>query len=383
METRGRKRKFNRNIPAHIDQNKLPSNCYFEPKGAGHWYTTYQDDRGKKRRKRIAGMDALLSDLHKIIEAWNGIERDTFKWLSDLYFESPKYQSLKPRTQREYRMYFNTVSEFPTKVNKSLGLVPISRWDSFLVQKVVDKLSKSRGPTAARHAYSFIRLVFTWGKNRGHCANNPAMGIELPKEKKKQKLPSKLAYSKLLAHAKDKGTHKQKVAGSCAYYLWVVMELEYLCRMRGIECRHLTDASIKDDGLMIHRTKGSRDNLVLWNDRLKEAIEFSLAVREIIWKRLKKPYPIKAEARHIIVSYSGGKISSSGYHSAWQRFVNNAIKNEIITKDERFSLHDLKRKGVTDTEGNRHDKQEASGHRSSAMMDVYDKSIPRVKPASE
>ncbi|MGQ7248845.1 hypothetical protein ACUN9Y_16100 [Halomonas sp. V046] len=49
-----------------------------------------------------------------------------------------------------------------------------------------------------------------------------------------------------------------------------------------------------------------------------------------------------------------------------------AIEEEVITKDERFGLHDLKRRGITDTQGTRHDKQEASGHRSAAMLDVYD-----------
>ncbi|RMQ58359.1 Prophage PSPPH06, site-specific recombinase phage integrase, partial [Pseudomonas savastanoi pv. glycinea] len=40
--------------------------------------------------------------------------------------------------------------------------------------------------------------------------------------------------------------------------------------------------------------------------------------------------------------------------------------------------HDLKRRGITDTAGNRADKQEASGHRDGAMMDVYDLSVPLV-----
>ncbi|ARA83972.1 hypothetical protein B5U27_27410 [Pseudomonas amygdali pv. lachrymans] len=38
----------------------------------------------------------------------------------------------------------------------------------------------------------------------------------------------------------------------------------------------------------------------------------------------------------------------------------------------------LKRRGITDTAGTRADKQEASGHRDGAMMDVYDLSIPLV-----
>ena len=49
--------------------------------------------------------------------------------------------------------------------------------------------------------------------------------------------------------------------------------------------------------------------------------------------------------------------------------------------EDRFSLHDLKRKGGTDTVGTRAVKQDALGV-SEAMMKVYGKSVPRVKPSA-
>ena len=60
-----------------------------------------------------------------------------------------------------------------------------------------------------------------------------------------------------------------------------------------------------------------------------------------------------------------------------------ALEDGTITEDERFSLHDLKRKGITDYKGTRHEKQEGSGHRSPGMMDVYDLSLPVVKSSEE
>jgi len=44
-------------------------------------------------------------------------------------------------------------------------------------------------------------------------------------------------------------------------------------------------------------------------------------------------------------------------------------------QDEHFGLHSLKHRGVTDTKGN---KKEASGHKTDAMMHVYDHSLPTV-----
>ena len=39
----------------------------------------------------------------------------------------------------------------------------------------------------------------------------------------------------------------------------------------------------------------------------------------------------------------------------------------------------LKRRGITDTEGTAEDKLEATGHKSRRMLEIYDKSIARVK----
>jgi hypothetical protein len=76
-------------------------------------------------------------------------------------------------------------------------------------------------------------------------------------------------------------------------------------------------------------------------------------------------------------------LSKSGLDTAWQRFMTLAVKEGVLTAEERFGLHDMKRRGITDTAGTRADKQQASGHKSAAMVDVYDQSLPRVKPAGE
>jgi len=90
------------------------------------------------------------------------------------------------------------------------------------------------------------------------------------------------------------------------------------------------------------------------------------------------PEPPIPGPRPLIVAADGGELRKSSLDTAWQRLIKMAIEEEVITKEERFGLHDLKRRGITDTKGTRHDKQEASGHRSAAMLDVYDLSTPIV-----
>lgn len=375
--TKGRKRKIDLTIPAHINQKKLPKGCYWD-KVKQHWYTIYKKPNGKSGRKRIAGPTALMSELHRIMEAENGIDRDTFSFLADKYFKSTAYKKLS--NKKNHLDAYKILKAFPTKIKKPLHEMSIKLWTDGLVQKVIDKTSINNGPSAAVKLNAFIRRVFSWNIKRDHCKYNPAIKTELPEERKKQIYPSHRAYYALLNHAKAKGTYSQKFKGSCPHYIWIVMELEYLCRQRGIETRTMTDKDIDDIGVTTNRTKGSKTNVTEWNDRLKLAVDEAQKARKAIYDAKGRPTPLKASDRPLIVNTMGESLKASAYHSAWQRFITNAIQIGVIDASERFSLHDLKRKGVTDTKG---DKLKASGHRDPKMMAIYDKSIDRVKPASE
>lgn len=57
-----------------------------------------------------------------------------------------------------------------------------------------------------------------------------------------------------------------------------------------------------------------------------------------------------------------------------------AIREKVIREDQRFSLHGLKHRGITDTVGNRADKQDAAGHKSPQMTQRYDHQVPVVSP---
>lgn len=156
----------------------------------------------------------------------------------------------------------------------------------------------------------------------------------------------------------------------------------YLCRLRGIEVVTLTDANELTEGLQTNRRKGSRDNVVSWTPRLREAWNSARAYRTAIWTKKSIPTPAAPERRPAIVAIHGGALVKSSLDSAWQRFITTAIADGVIQAEQRFALHDLKRKGITDSPGTRADKQQASGHRSAAMLDIYDLSVPVVTPSA-
>ncbi|SOO19392.1 Phage-related integrase (fragment) [Xanthomonas citri pv. fuscans] len=93
-----------------------------------------------------------------------------------------------------------------------------------------------------------------------------------------------------------------------------------------------------------------------------------------------RPVHMKAERRRLLVNQSGTPLSKSALDSAWQRMILLAIKEGVIKNEDRFSLHGLKHRGITDTAGTRADRQEAAGHSTQQMTNRYDHSLPVVQP---
>lgn len=380
---RGRKRSHNPNIPKHIDQSKLPDSCYWDNSSDGHWYIMFYDADGTRKRKVLARRKARLADLHVLVDEFNGVNVGTFIWLSNKFQGTLTWRELSPATRKGYINSHNTIAKHKSKLNIPLGEVGLKHWTSHTVQKLVDALAESNGPSAANACKRYLSRLFGWGKNRGYCPSNPAAGVDQAKERKRRRLPDEQAHANLIAFAKECGALPSRTKGSCPFYLWRVLEIGYLCRLRPVESATLPENHGKIEGLKSNRRKGSRDNITEWNDRLLDAWDSSIKIRNEIWEKRKYPIPLLMSDRPLFVNTSGEPLKISTLNSAYKRLIKSAIKREIITEELVFGMHDMKRRGATDTKGTRADKQEATGHKSAAMLDVYDHSIAIVKPSSD
>lgn len=372
-----RARKHDSTIPAHIDQAKIPTGVYWDRTGRGRWFVI--DRTGDKpARKTIAGPTAKLSDLHAMVEPAVGV--GTVEWLSREYQASAKFKKLAKRTREDYEYSGDVLLAMQSPMGK-FGQLRANSIRNVHLQWLIDKLDDAGTPTKANKVLRYSRLLFRWGVNRGKVQNNPAQGLESAQERKQQRYPETMVYMALLKYAQERGALKGRTKGSVAPYLPYVMEIGYLCRLRGIETTTLTEAHGEKEGLRTNRRKGSRDNLVAWSPRLRGAWDGALALRRSILEGQKLPEKIRPDERVVFLNEQGEPLPKSTLDTAWQRLIKKAIKDGVITEAQRFSPHDLKRKGGTDTEGNRAEKQDALGV-SEAMMKVYDKSVPTVKPSA-
>lgn len=370
----GRPRLADPTIPQHIDQTKIPKGAYWS-RSDRVWYTIIEDG-GTKRRRKIACADARLSDLHALLEFVGGVDRHSLAYLCTQYHESPRFQTLAANTCKDYELQRQLVCTYKLKGGRLLGAVKVSELTVPAVQRLIDKLAADT-PTKANHLHRYLRMLFAWGIRRGHCTSNPAKGVEQAKERKLRRLPTTRAQNDLLVFAKAGAALKAHTKGSVPAAVWIAMELTYLCRLRGIEAITLTDAHATELGSLTNRRKGSRDSLVHWSPRLRAAWDAAQAVRKETWARRNVPTPLRPEDRVLLVNQLGEPITPSGRDTLWQTFIKRAIAAGIITADQRFGLHDLKRKGTTDTKG-RQEKLEAGGWKEESMLEVYDLGIPEV-----
>tara|TARA_R110000765_G_scaffold417503_1_gene520107 strand:+ start:248 stop:1399 length:1152 start_codon:yes stop_codon:yes gene_type:complete len=381
VKSLGRPRKINAKIPAHINQTKLPDGLSYDAI-QNRWRFNYTDSLGKRHDKRVGSQTSKLAQILNNIERL-GIEKpNTFSWLVNEYLQDARFLDLKPATQKNYLACYTLIKKQSVK-QKSVTTLLLKNWSSGLCQQINTQIAKKNGPSMANHCHSFLSLVFTYGKNYNYVTTNHATGVYKAKCRPAQQWVSTEVYSRVLSYAKKRGSTLPKTRGSSPYYIWLMMEISYLCRLRGVETRTLTENKMLENGLQCDRRKGSKGNITIYNDRLLSVLNSAILHRDNIWRSNGYPVPISKEDRLLIVNNTGQAVSLDSFHSAWQKFINFAINDKIITNDERFSLHDLKRKGISDTAGTGSDKKDASGHRSDAMMQVYDKSLISVPAASD
>lgn len=359
-------------MPAHVRGVDLPRGIYWD-RDRGHWYTIADG-----KRIKLADAKATLADLQAKLAAVRGADSGTLDWLMGRFNASPKFAKLAPRTQKDYKRYRAAIAAHPTKVGK-LGTLPASRLASTLFQGIVDKLEADGTPTKANHWLRYVRRVYNWAIGRVPAIKiNPLIGVDGAEEARDVYIPTTAEYLRVLEFAKDRGARSRGVRGAVAGYLWMMMEFMYICRLRSIEAVTLTDAHELEAGILTNRRKHSRDNTAQWGPRLRAALDAAVVRRKRIFDRYKRPIPLRADQRMVLVNELGDPISEHAIQESWGNMMRAAIKAGIIGPEQRFGTHGCKHRGISDTPGNRHDKQEGSGHRSEHMMDTYDHEIPVV-----
>ena len=315
---------------------KLPDYVYIN-RGR---YVYIQRINGVQQKPVVMGK---VSDtpLHELYSAYNDLtapnNTDTVQYLADQYLASDKFKALKSGTETKRNL--KTILAAPCN-GKTLGDANYRDVTTGLIQQYIDW----RAMVAANREIAALSSAWSWCYRRDITLTpNPVKGVERFKESHRTRLVSEAEYMAVYALA----SKPYKVA----------MELAYLCRMRRSEVLDTRYKDVTDDGLDTRRLKGSKDAITLWSDRLRAAVDMGMAGK------------IKTSEMPLVTTDKGTQIRGNAFSKQFKILVD---KSGV----EPFTFHDLKRRGVTNFDG---DKKDAGGWQSEAMVRTYDMSKLKAK----
>lgn len=140
---RGRKRKLDPTIPAHIDQAKIPKGIYWDKTGAGRWYVREPRPEGGTAAPTVAGPKAKLSDLHAIIEQRSGKDAaGTFGYVITQFAASREYAGVSKATRKDYDYCADIVRATKTKLGCTLDALQVDKVPTPAIEKLIEEIAK-------------------------------------------------------------------------------------------------------------------------------------------------------------------------------------------------------------------------------------------------
>ncbi len=291
-----------------------------------------------------------LSQVWTAWERLQGIQQLTIGWLLDAFSQSIDFADLSPITRQEFTRQIKYIRHYPLGDHRAFGDLRLKSITPGMLRKYLDQRKEEDAPISGNRELTLISKAWTWAYGRDEIrVENPCPHVKRNKEVPRKRYVTDEEYAVAFDLAGD------------YRYLQPAMELAFLCRLRQCEVRELRKSDITEKGLDCRRVKGSRDALTLWSDRLRSAIDMACTIaREV-------------DSVYLLHKGDGQPLTKTGFDTAWQRLKARMRKARI----EPFNFHDLKAKGISDFAG---DKQAAGGHRTAAMVAIYDRKKPEVDP---
>ena len=300
------------------------------------------------------------------VKAWvereldqNKRSKTDLRSIADEYNRSPQFLKNKPNTQKDQFKYSRKIINYPLEDGEhTFGDVNYNKLTKGKIQSYLDKRFDDGVIRSANLEFAYLSAMFTWAVSRDKMKINPCIGVQKLKEKPKQEYIEDDHFWSVVEIASDKSE----------WYMAPMLEILYTCRLRISEVINLKLKHVEPRGLVCERGKGSKTNKIEWSTHLKAAVKVGL-------DHTPKIRPMDADNQYVFCQPNGDPYTVSAVQSAWSRLMRQYV---ITAGIERFKLHDIKRKGISDDPAANF--ADGSGHLSQSMGVIYDKSIKTVQP---
>ena len=309
------------------------------------------DARGRAPRVALCAVGSSEAMIYKTLAAAiQAFEHDadpdflTLRWLHKQWKDHDPvgrgaagraFKGLAPSTQQRY-IGCEKLLDHSLEINgrkATFGDCRADKLTTFVIRSILDKrYSQAIGLGQLNNELAMLGSMYKYAKQYRpeiKMTDSPTKGIEKFKIEPRKRYVSDSDYAIQYAIAGEVDRD----------YLQDYMELTFLLAARGCEVCDLTVSSANKAGVIVERRKGSKDTGIRWSPRIESAW------RRAIARHNSKPL---APAAKLLMNKHGKSVSKTAVDDAWG-LVRDEMKRRGMS-DIYFTAHDLKRKGISDSE---------------------------------
>lgn len=273
----------------------LPTRVYFKH---GQFYFVDTGNRWHPLGKTMAAMYRGLADLSIEAPTDNTMNAVISKYIKEIVpLKARSNQQTKIRYLKEWALYLGNMT--PEKVRPKH------------IAKFHDEKGK-KAPISANRSLEVIRHVFSLARRWGYVDVNPAKSLGRHEESPRDRNVTLDEYLEVYTMA------------SPAYQ--IAMEIARITGMRQGDILKLKWSEVTQDGVFNHANKNNRKLLY----KMNPSLQFTLNEAKGILSG--------AISHYVIPSKKGGRFTSSGFQSGWQRLMRRVVEKGI----EHFTFHDIR-----------------------------------------
>lgn len=271
------------------------------------------------------GTDRIAA-IRKVLDLLgNNKDQGTLKWIWERYTDqdtpAPRWKKLVESTKADYRQAWK-------EIEKTFGKMQANRIDSAMVARYVH-IERAKAPKRANTEKALLSNLFGHGIKLGVCTVNATIGVEPHQLEARTEAPDEELLAKYLDWLKQQ-TAQRQIVGMAAEYA-------SLAGNRKCEFLHLTWPQIDRQAGVIRtiraKQRGSKREQVIEVVKISPALDALLA-RLLLIRKL--------DCLYVFPTRDNNQYSDRGFKTLWQRCVLEAIKQNVLSKETRFTFHDLR-----------------------------------------
>lgn len=277
--------------------------------------------------KPIALGNDRLTAIRKVLDLLGNTENQgTLAWVWEKFTDeekpAPRWKKLTNGSRDDYRQAWK-------QIEKSLGKMQISHIDATIVAHYVH-VERADAPKRANTEKALLSNLFGHGVKLGVCTVNATIGVEPHQLEARTEAPDEALLAKFLAWLMVQ-TPQRRIVGMAAEYA-------SLAGNRKVEFLPLTWPQIDRKAGIIRTIRAKQRGKK--REQIVEVVSIGPDLDALL-DRLEALRPDR-ECLYVFPTRDNNQYTDRGFKTLWQRCILTAIEKKVLTKENRFTFHDLR-----------------------------------------